>query len=91
MRDRGGSNTLSATEEGPPPSSDAPSRAEPGRSQLQPSKSRRGRVPQWSRKTSVIDGINFILGDLDTILEQIAVQGPDHVHAHEVILTVGLR
>lgn len=43
----------------------------------------------WSRRNDVIEGVSDLLRDLDTIIEQIAVQGPDHVHANEVILTVG--
>jgi len=52
-------------------------------------KPKRHRPPQWARKANVIEGISELLADMESIYEQIAVQGPDHVHAHEVILTTG--
>ncbi|CAG9464854.1 unnamed protein product [Pedinophyceae sp. YPF-701] len=49
----------------------------------------RGRAPHWERRKLVIDGVNELLDEMDQILQQIADQAADYIHAREVVLCVG--
>lgn len=44
----------------------------------------------WKNKHAVIDAINELLEELDNITQSITVQGVEHLHANEVILTLGM-
>ena len=63
----------------------APSTTAGGRQQQ-----RKGKGPQWSRKQMVIEAINELIDELEGIQSAITVQGVEHIHAKEVILTLGM-
>ena len=41
-------------------------------------------VPQWKRKTHIIEHINELIEELDNIQQSITIQGVEHIHAKEV-------
>lgn len=45
---------------------------------------------QWKRSKQVIESVTEMIADLENIPYQIAEQGADHIHPHEVILTLGM-
>eukprot|EP00195_Chlamydomonas_chlamydogama_P013700 CAMPEP_0202895266 /NCGR_PEP_ID=MMETSP1392-20130828/4501_1 /ASSEMBLY_ACC=CAM_ASM_000868 /TAXON_ID=225041 /ORGANISM="Chlamydomonas chlamydogama, Strain SAG 11-48b" /LENGTH=487 /DNA_ID=CAMNT_0049580215 /DNA_START=51 /DNA_END=1514 /DNA_ORIENTATION=- len=47
-------------------------------------------VPQWKNKQHIIEAINELIDELDNIQQSITVQGVEHIHANEVILTFGM-
>ncbi|GMH40245.1 hypothetical protein BSKO_08149 [Bryopsis sp. KO-2023] len=47
------------------------------------------KVKTWKRKDMVIESINEFLNELDAIPNHVANQALDHIHAHEVVLTLG--
>eukprot|EP00873_Tetraselmis_striata_P033444 jgi/Tetstr1/453708/TSEL_040664.t1 len=51
-------------------------------------KKKSNRSPQWKSKTNVIETLNELIDELDLIETQISMQGHEHIHANEVILTM---
>ncbi|GFR45923.1 hypothetical protein Agub_g7381 [Astrephomene gubernaculifera] len=50
-----------------------------------------GKAPRnWKGKHEVIESINELIDELDHIQEGITAQGVEHIHANEVILTMGM-
>ena len=41
-------------------------------------------VPQWKRKTHIIESINELIEELENIQQSITIQGVEHIHAKEV-------
>ncbi|PNW71642.1 hypothetical protein CHLRE_16g662902v5 [Chlamydomonas reinhardtii] len=46
--------------------------------------------PNWKGKHEVIESINELIDELDHIQGSITLQGVEHIHANEVILTMGM-
>lgn len=46
--------------------------------------------PNWKGKQEVIDAVNELIDELDHIQGSITTQGVEHIHANEVILTMGM-
>ncbi|KAG1654754.1 hypothetical protein FOA52_003668 [Chlamydomonas sp. UWO 241] len=53
-------------------------------------KQRKGKAAQWKRKPQIIESINELIDELDNIQQSITIQGVEHIHAKEVILTIGM-
>eukprot|EP00898_Chlorokybus_atmophyticus_P002746 jgi/Chlat1/3472/Chrsp23S03674 len=49
----------------------------------------KGRKPQWKLKHNVIERLNELIDEVEQIHLQIAEQAIEHIHANEVILTMG--
>jgi translation initiation factor 2B subunit (eIF-2B alpha/beta/delta family) len=50
---------------------------------------RGGRRPPWGGKAGVLDALNELIDDLGEMDGNIALRAGDHVHANEVVLTLG--
>ena len=46
-------------------------------------------LPQWKRKTHIIEAINELIEELENIQQSITIQGVEHIHAKEVCALLG--
>eukprot|EP01023_Acetabularia_acetabulum_P053735 TRINITY_DN6023_c0_g1_i12.p1 TRINITY_DN6023_c0_g1~~TRINITY_DN6023_c0_g1_i12.p1 ORF type:complete len:359 (-),score=31.29 TRINITY_DN6023_c0_g1_i12:137-1213(-) len=56
---------------------------------VSPSEAKKVKKPQWKGKQNVIDGVNELFFELDNVDTCICQQAVDHIHANEVVLTLG--
>ncbi|KAG2441874.1 hypothetical protein HXX76_003481 [Chlamydomonas incerta] len=69
---------------------DAELESQGGASSRPQSKQNKKTPPNWKGKHEVIESINELIDELDHIQGSITVQGVEHIHANEVILTMGM-
>ncbi|KAG2485720.1 hypothetical protein HYH03_015604 [Edaphochlamys debaryana] len=75
-----------ATERGPDPEAESQASARPSAVKGQNKKT----PANWKGKHEVIESINELIDELDHIQGSITTQGVEHIHANEVILTIGM-